>query len=117
MITFAKGVTSGYVPLGGVLVSERIARHFDSKVLWALTYSGHPPGVRGRLRQPGLVDRSRSRSGPSPMKKFLEGALARGTYLMARYNVFLVAPPLGVADDEIEEGVRAGDGAPDDIGA
>jgi taurine--2-oxoglutarate transaminase len=32
MITFAKGVTSGYVPLGGVLASERIARHFDNNV-------------------------------------------------------------------------------------
>jgi len=43
MISFAKGVTSGYVPLGGVLVQERIARHFDNNVLWAgLTYSGHP---------------------------------------------------------------------------
>jgi taurine---2-oxoglutarate transaminase len=43
MITFTKGVTSGYVPLGGMLVSERIARHFDNNVLWAgLTYSGHP---------------------------------------------------------------------------
>lgn len=51
------------------------------------------------------------------MKKILEGALARGMYLMARYNVFLVAPPLGVAEDEIEDGVRAVDGALDDIGA
>src|SRR6516162_4377461 len=61
MMTFAKRVTSGYVPLGGVLVSEWIARYFDNNVLGAgLTYSGHPlaysdhpPGVRGRLRQPG----------------------------------------------------------------
>jgi taurine--2-oxoglutarate transaminase len=58
-----------------------------------------------------------SRGGPSPTKEFLEGVLARGTYFMARYNVFLVAPPLVVAEDEIEEGVRAADGALDDIGA
>jgi hypothetical protein len=43
--------------------------------------------------------------------------LARGTYFMARYNVFLVAPPLVVAEGEIEEGARAVDGALDDIGA
>jgi hypothetical protein len=58
-----------------------------------------------------------SRSGPSPTKVFLEGVLARGTYFMARYNVFLVAPPFVVAEDEIEEGVRPVDGALDDIGA
>ena len=43
MITFAKGVTSGYVPLGGVLIRERFARGFDDKPLPAgHTYSGHP---------------------------------------------------------------------------
>jgi taurine--2-oxoglutarate transaminase len=43
MITFAKGVTSGYVPLGGVMLRERFARAFDEKPLPAgHTYSGHP---------------------------------------------------------------------------
>jgi taurine--2-oxoglutarate transaminase len=43
LITFAKGVTSGYVPLGGVIVRERLATAFDSKPLPAgHTYSGHP---------------------------------------------------------------------------
>ncbi|MBN1485144.1 MAG: aminotransferase class III-fold pyridoxal phosphate-dependent enzyme [Chloroflexia bacterium] len=43
MITMAKGLTSGYLPLGAVLVSERIAGHFEDHVLWAgLTGSGHP---------------------------------------------------------------------------
>ncbi|HEY6236428.1 MAG TPA: aminotransferase class III-fold pyridoxal phosphate-dependent enzyme, partial [Candidatus Elarobacter sp.] len=43
MITFAKGVTSGYVPLGGVLLRERYANAFDQKPLPAgHTYSGHP---------------------------------------------------------------------------
>jgi taurine--2-oxoglutarate transaminase len=43
MITFAKGVTSGYVPLGGVLIRERYAGSFDDKPLPAgHTYSGHP---------------------------------------------------------------------------
>jgi hypothetical protein len=36
---------------------------------------------------------------------------------MARCNVSVVAPPLVVAEDEIEEGVRGVDGALDDIGA
>ena len=43
IITMAKGVTSGYVPLGAVVVSERIAQHFEDNKLWCgLTYSAHP---------------------------------------------------------------------------
>src|SRR5512144_784381 len=43
IITTAKGITSGYVPLGAVIVREKIARYFDDKYLYAgLTYSGHP---------------------------------------------------------------------------
>jgi len=43
LITFAKGVNSGYVPLGGVVISERIASHFDTvSFQGGLTYSGHP---------------------------------------------------------------------------
>ncbi|MBV8602057.1 MAG: aminotransferase class III-fold pyridoxal phosphate-dependent enzyme, partial [Candidatus Eremiobacteraeota bacterium] len=41
-IAFAKGATSAYVPLGGVLLREELARYFDDHVLWAgHTYSGH----------------------------------------------------------------------------
>ncbi len=43
LITFAKGVNSGYVPLGGVIVSESIVSAFDDRVFpGGLTYSGHP---------------------------------------------------------------------------
>ncbi|WP_411721035.1 aspartate aminotransferase family protein [Mycetocola sp.] len=43
LITFAKGVNSGYVPAGGVVISDEIARHFDDRVFpGGLTYSGHP---------------------------------------------------------------------------
>ena len=43
LITFAKGVNSGYVPLGGVIISELIAHAFDDRVFpGGLTYSGHP---------------------------------------------------------------------------
>lgn len=43
LVTFAKGVNSGYVPLGGVIISEAIASFFDDKVFFGgLTYSGHP---------------------------------------------------------------------------
>lgn len=43
IVTFAKGVTCGYVPLGGVVVSKEIAAYFDDNLLsCGLTYSGHP---------------------------------------------------------------------------
>lgn len=43
LITFAKGVNSGYIPVGGVLMSDAIARDFDDVVFpGGLTYSGHP---------------------------------------------------------------------------
>ncbi len=43
MITTAKGITSGYVPLGAVIVTDKIAKYFEDRMLWCgLTYSGHP---------------------------------------------------------------------------
>lgn len=43
IITFAKGITCGYVPLGGVIVSKKIAEYFDDNILMCgLTYSAHP---------------------------------------------------------------------------
>ncbi|HEY2552027.1 MAG TPA: aspartate aminotransferase family protein [Streptosporangiaceae bacterium] len=43
LITFAKGSNSGYVPVGGVIISDEIAARFDDRVYpGGLTYSGHP---------------------------------------------------------------------------
>lgn len=43
IITCAKGLTSGYMPLGAVIVNERVANYFEDHMLWGgLTYSGHP---------------------------------------------------------------------------
>jgi taurine--2-oxoglutarate transaminase len=43
IITTAKGITAGYVPLGAVIVSDPIAQFFEDRMLWCgLTYSGHP---------------------------------------------------------------------------
>ena len=42
IMAMAKGLTSGYMPLGAVTVSDEIASHFDENILWAgLTYSAH----------------------------------------------------------------------------
>lgn len=43
IVTFAKGITCGYVQLGGVCVAKKIAEYFDDHLLsCGLTYSGHP---------------------------------------------------------------------------
>ena len=72
-MTFAKGVTSGYVPLGGVVVGERIARVLierGGEFEHGYTYSGHPVACAVGLAnldlvaQLGLVDRVREDTGP-----------------------------------------------------
>lgn len=69
LITFAKGVNSGYVPLGGVVISDRIAAHFDTVSFpGGLTYSGHPlacaPGIATfeAFRRDGILERVRDLS-------------------------------------------------------
>ncbi len=43
MIATAKGITAGYLPLGALIVSDKIAAHYDDKPLMlGLTYSAHP---------------------------------------------------------------------------
>ncbi|MGI6751384.1 MAG: aminotransferase class III-fold pyridoxal phosphate-dependent enzyme [Anaerovoracaceae bacterium] len=50
LVTFAKGSTCGYVPLGGVIASRNIADHFDNnKMFCGLTYSGHPIGCAAAI--------------------------------------------------------------------
>lgn len=66
LITFAKGVNSGYVPVGGVIISEPIAATFDDRVFpGGLTYSGHPlaaasiVGALDAMESEGIVDHAR----------------------------------------------------------
>ncbi len=50
LITFAKGATCGYAQIGGVIVSDKIAKHFDENVLYCgLTYSAHPLGCAAAI--------------------------------------------------------------------
>ena len=65
IITTAKGITSGYVPLGAVIVSEAIADYFADRYLYAgLTYSGHALACAAALatievyEDDGLLDNS-----------------------------------------------------------
>jgi putrescine---pyruvate transaminase len=73
LIAFAKGVTSGYVPLGGVLVSERIAEVLIERggdFNHGFTYSGHPVACAAALenirilRDERLVEKVALETGP-----------------------------------------------------
>jgi adenosylmethionine-8-amino-7-oxononanoate aminotransferase len=60
MITFAKGVTSGYAPLGGVLVSDRLAAPFlegTESFLHGTTFGGHPVSCAVALANLDLMTR------------------------------------------------------------
>ena len=66
IMTLAKGLTCGYVPLGAVIVRDHIARHFDENPLvCGLTYSGHPVGCAAALatmevyEEENLIERGR----------------------------------------------------------
>lgn len=63
LITFAKGVNSGYVPAGGVLISDKICEYFNDKMFpGGLTYSGHPLAMASivatidAMQEEGIVD-------------------------------------------------------------
>jgi putrescine aminotransferase len=92
LITFAKGVTSGYIPLGGVLVGERVARALierGGEFEHGYTYSGHPVacavGVANLqlMRQLKLVEHVRDDVGP---------------YLAERYRQLAEHPLVGTAE-------------------
>ncbi len=62
LTTFAKGVTSAYLPLGGVLVSKRVHKAMqeapaDQKFMHAATYSGHPVCCAVGLRNVEIIER------------------------------------------------------------
>lgn len=62
MITFAKGVTSGYFPLGGVIMSERLleelrrSNHPDAMFAHGLTYTSHPVGCAVALKNLDILE-------------------------------------------------------------
>ncbi|GAA3752872.1 adenosylmethionine-8-amino-7-oxononanoate aminotransferase [Spinactinospora alkalitolerans] len=80
LITFAKGITSGYAPLGGVLVSPRVWERFyrdtDETPVFrhGATYAGHATACAVALRHLDLLEEEKL----LPRVKELEGALTEG---------------------------------------
>lgn len=61
LITFAKGVTSGYVPMGGVIVGEAVRQRLEADEDFVLThgytYSGHPVAAAAGLKTLEIMER------------------------------------------------------------
>jgi adenosylmethionine-8-amino-7-oxononanoate aminotransferase len=120
IVQFAKGITSGYVPLGGIGVSDRVREALETvppgkRWMHAFTYSGHPTCCAVALKnieileREGLIDRAAS-SGARMLEKLraLEGldgvGNVRGLGMMAAVEVVadkttkqLFPPDIGMA--------------------
>jgi len=90
MITFAKGVTSGYFPLGGVVISSalmeaiRSSDHADAMFAHGLTYSSHPIGCAAALKNLDLLEDG-----------LLEHVRAVGPYFQAQLKTLEELPLVG----------------------
>lgn len=90
LTTFAKGVTSAYLPLGGVLVSKTIHKALqdapaDQKFMHAATYSGHPVCCAVGLRNLEIIER----------EKLVERAAVVGKKLLAGLETLRDIPAVG----------------------
>jgi putrescine aminotransferase len=114
MIVFAKGVTSGYLPLGGVVASARVAEPFWSQpghmFRHGATYAGHPVCCAAALANLDILERENLIPRGAELEGVLFDALARlrdhelvtevrgGTGLMGAVGLDLDAGPTVVSD-------------------
>jgi taurine---2-oxoglutarate transaminase len=161
ILTVAKGINSGYIPLGAMVIRKPIAEWVRDKYFaGGLTYSGHPLACASAVasieafKEEGIVENSAAMGGvfaerlrelqerhPSigdvrglgcfwgvelvknrqtreplvpfnasgeafaPVARVGKAALESGLYLMTHWNVIIVAPPLTITREEIDEGI------------
>lgn len=169
MITFAKGSTCGYAPLGGVIVSKEIAEHFEENTLYCgLTYSGHPLGCAAGIatldyyKEADLMNKAKLRGvtlghlledlkanhpcvgdvryiglfsaielvkdkesheplvpyGRDPekiMRKIIGMLKSKGFNNYSHENCLIIAPPLIITDEELEEAMAIMDEVLDEV--
>ena len=88
LASFAKGITSGYVPLGGVAISDAIFDTLsepDQMFMHGFTYSGHPVACAAALRNLQIIEEER----------LPENAGRAGADLLARLRELLDRPYVG----------------------
>ena len=162
IVTLAKGINSGYVPLGAMVIDQKIADWVqDNYFAGGLTYSGHVLAcaaaiasieafqeegivensaamgevlaeelprlqdrhpsigevrgkglfwgielVRDRETREPLVPFNATGEAAAPIGKIMKAAMEQGLYLMTHWNVIIVAPPLTITREELDEGLR-----------
>jgi len=82
LLQFAKGITSGYFPFGGVGISDKIAAALDSEPtpwMHAFTYSAHPVGCAVALKMLEILDR----------EALVARAARQGAHLLTRLRAAL----------------------------
>ena len=92
LITFAKGVTSGYVPLGGVLVGDRVAKVLieqGGEFAHGFTYSGHPVACAAALENIRIIEEEQL------VQRVADDT---GPYLKQRFATLTDHPLVGYAD-------------------
>src|SRR4051812_27199622 len=167
ILTVAKGINSGYVPLGAMVINQKLADWVQDKYFaGGLTYSGHVLAcasavasieafkdegivensaamgeylatelrrlqekhesvgevrgkglfwgielVRDRETREPLVPFNAAGADAAPVTALARAAMERGLYLMTHWNVVVVAPPLTITREELDEGLTALDAA------
>jgi len=110
LISIAKGVTSGYLPLGGALVGKRVAEVITAKggeFAHGFTYSGHPVSCAVALanlrvlRDEGIIDRVKNEIAPYFSERW--AGLAEHPIVGEARNVGLMAAIELVADKNSRE--------------
>ncbi|PIQ54629.1 MAG: aspartate aminotransferase family protein [Comamonadaceae bacterium CG12_big_fil_rev_8_21_14_0_65_59_15] len=92
LVTFAKAVTSGYVPLGGVMVGDRVAKVLIEKggeFNHGYTYSGHPVSCAVALANLDIMEREH-------LPQRVHGEV--GAYFAKRYAELNDHPLVGMAE-------------------
>jgi adenosylmethionine-8-amino-7-oxononanoate aminotransferase len=152
MLSFAKGITSGYLPLGGIGLSDRVFRALteappERRWMHAYTYSGHPTCCAVALvnldiiEREGLVEAAARKgkklldglrqlssldvvgdvrglglmagvefAGFTPSQKFgarvQKECYKRGLVSRIRDDIYMLAPPLVISDEQIDRMVN-----------
>ncbi|HUG31132.1 MAG TPA: aminotransferase class III-fold pyridoxal phosphate-dependent enzyme [Candidatus Limnocylindria bacterium] len=111
MITFAKGVTSGYMPLGGVLVGERVSAPFwDEPIAGAVfrhgyTYSGHSGAAAAALANLDIIERERLVERVATLEPVLDASVRRlqGTNLVGEIRTIGLTAAVAIKPEILEK--------------
>jgi adenosylmethionine-8-amino-7-oxononanoate aminotransferase len=111
MITFAKGVTSGYMPLGGVLVGERVRAPFwDEPIAGAVfrhgyTYSGHSGAAAAALANLDIIEREGLVERVATLEPVLDASVRRlqGTKLVGEIRTIGLTAAVAIKPEILEK--------------